>query len=156
MKNTIITLEIKKTIKMMTMNKIKLVLIILSFLTLSACVDTEKNKLDNRVKDFWKFKIDKKFNESYEFLSPGWKKTENVNAYVERLNRSKVNWIKADLIEKKCSETTICDVVIKLSYEYQFKGVASEMVNVDTKITEKWIMKSNIWYNLPKEQSLTN
>ena len=143
-----------KTVK--AMNKLKLVMLSLTFLFLSACVDSEKDKLDNRVLDFWKLKIDKKYKESYQFLSPGWKKTESEIAYVERLNRSKVNWIKADLIEKQCSDTSICEVKIKLSYEYQFKGVASEMVTVETNLTEKWIMKSNKWYNLPKEQTLTN
>ena len=49
------------------MNKLKLALLIISTaIFLIACEDQEKNKLDNRVIDYWNLKINKsqKFNKS--------------------------------------------------------------------------------------------
>ena len=97
----------KKTHKMKNMkkmNKLKLLIAILPITFLTASIDQEKNKLDNRVLDYWNYKIDKNFKDAYEFVSPGWKQNEDVISFEQRMNTSSVNWTDAKINKKECSQ----------------------------------------------------
>ncbi len=132
------------------MNKIKAILLILSVsLLITACEDQEKNKLDNRVTDYWNYKISHDYKQSYQFLSPGWRQTETLQAYVARMRISSIKWLDAKIIRKECSEKYLCTIVTELQYEYQFKGAMSSTIQVTTELKEKWLMKDNIWYKVP-------
>jgi len=137
------------------MNKIKLtILLITTAVLLTACQDKEAGKLDNRVLAFWNFKISKDFKSAYQFLSPGWKINEKESVYTLRMGMSKVKWIDAKIKDKECKQTDLCIVRMTIDYEYQFKGVTSEKMVVSTTLSENWIMKDNVWYNLPIDKKL--
>ena len=154
MKNITNTQELKKTKKMMKMNKLKLTYMVLPFVLLTGCMDSEKNKLDNRVADFWGHKINKEFDKAYEFLSPGWKSGEGKESYVRRMNNSKIKWLNMKLKEKTCKEKDLCTVISEIEYEYQFKGALSTNVIVPSDVKEKWIMIDNIWYQVPIKSNI--
>ncbi len=135
-----------------TMNKIKLAFLIMAVtILMTACEDQEKNKLDNRVIDYWKLKIDKNFKEAYKFLSPGWRLNESELAYVTRMNGAAVKWVDASIKSKTCSETYLCEIILTIKYEYKFQGAMSNTIEIETDIVESWLMKDNIWYNVPNE-----
>ena len=50
------------------MKKIQLFMIFISVALMTGCVDAEKNKLENRAKDYWMHKVNREFKEAYEFL----------------------------------------------------------------------------------------
>lgn len=132
------------------MNKLKLTIILIAAsLLMTACEDQEKNKLDNRVIDFWNHKIERDFSAAHKFLSPGWKKNESEVSFIQRMNRSTVSWLNVKIKEKQCSEKYLCTVIVGVEYEYQFKGSMGEKIRVPSQVTEKWLMKDNIWYNVP-------
>lgn len=137
------------------MKKIKIISIIfITSVWMTACVDQEKNKLDNRVLDFWHAKINKDFKKAYEFLSPGWKVNESKQAYIQRMTASKIKWLSVKINKKICHEVDVCQVKIMLEYEYQFRGAFSEKIIVPSELNENWIMDSNTWYIVPVETKL--
>ncbi len=134
------------------MNKIKALLLIIAVsLLMTACEDQEKNKLDNRVVDFWNYKIDHNFKEAYKYLSPGWRSNESELAYVARMNGGAIKWLAASVKEKNCTEVYLCNIIMNIEYEYKFKGAMANKIQIETNITESWLMKNNIWYHVPNE-----
>ena len=131
------------------MNKIKLICLTLITSILLISCNNEKNKLDNRVQDYWNYKIAHDFSKAYEFLSPGWKANEKVESFQRRMAMSSVKWINARVIEKKCSQTYLCEVKVGIEYEYRFKRAMNKVMKLETSLKENWIMKNNIWYNIP-------
>ncbi len=137
------------------MNKVKIALLIVAVsLVMTACEDQEKNKLDNRVRDSWKNKIEKNYKEAYKFLSPGWRTTENENAFIQRMNMAKIKWLNAKIKNKICTQKDVCEVELLIDYEYQFKGSFADKLAVTTAVKENWIMKDNKWYHVPAKTKL--
>ncbi|MCF6318800.1 MAG: hypothetical protein L3J83_05925 [Proteobacteria bacterium] len=137
------------------MNKLKSTLLILSTaMLLSACQDSEKGKLDNRVIDYWNFKINKDFKRAYGFLSPGWKSNEGELSYIHRMNGSKVKWTSVSIADKNCKQAGICEIKVNIEYEYQFKGAFANKITVPSTVIENWIMKNNIWYHVPVDTKI--
>lgn len=137
------------------MNKIKLTLMLMTAtLLLTACQDKEEGKLDNRVIAYWNFKINKDFTNAYKFLSPGWKKNESELQFTQRLMDSKIDWISVKLKDKKCQKNNLCQVNVIIEYEYSFRGSFGDKIKVPSTIQENWIMKDNVWYNVPVEKKL--
>ena len=128
----------------------KSIMIVIATLLMTSCGDEEKGKLDNRIKDYWSAKINKDFKTTYQFLSPGWRKNESEEAYIRRVSKTAVNWLGIEVKEKKCKAVNLCDVIIQVEYEYQFKGAMSQKMNVASEIDETWLMKDNVWYHIPK------
>jgi hypothetical protein len=137
------------------MNKIKAIILIAAVsLLMTACEDQEKNKLDNRVVDYWKYKVDRNFKEAYKFLSPGWRANESEIAYAQRMSQSAIKWTGIKLKEKKCTQKDLCEVTVIISYEYKFSAVGKTM-NVESDLHENWILKNNTWYHLPIKKKLS-
>jgi len=131
------------------MNKRNLISLLISMSILSSCMDTEKNKLDNRVIDYWTYKINKDYEAAYEFLSPGWKGNEDREAYALRMKNSTIDWKNVKIVDKICSETYLCEVSVEIEYEYMFKEAVGKKVLMPSTLKENWLMKDNIWYNVP-------
>jgi hypothetical protein len=133
------------------MNKIKIILLLVTTAFLmTACVDKEKNKLDNRVKDYWEAKIAKDFKKSYTFLTPGWRKTENEDVYSNRLSDINIKWMSMEFKSKTCTKPTVCSVGVLIKYSYKFPTGGGN-IETDTVIKENWLLIDNVWYNLPKK-----
>lgn len=121
---------------------------------LSACVDKEKGKLNNRAIDFWKFKIEKRFDKAYEFLSPGWRSGESKESYVLRMGQSKIKWTDVKVAKKTCSQKDLCQLLLEITYLYKFKGAVSEKMEITTQVSENWLLKDNNWYHVPIKKNI--
>ena len=141
-------MKIEMKIKQMTMALVVL-------LIMTACSDAEKNKLDNRAADYWKYKIGKDFKKAYQFLTPGWRKTDSEAAFTQRMVISKVKWLDSKVNKKECSKPDLCIVTMNITYEYQFKSSGSQKIEASSKIKETWILKENIWYHLPLQKKMS-
>lgn len=137
------------------MNKYNKFLVIIVFsLLLTGCIDHEKNKLDNRAQQFWDYKINKEFKEAYEYLSPGWRKTDTLEAFKQRMLISKANWKEAKMVKKECSQPDLCVVTMSIKYEYKFHTSGSQKMQIESSVKETWILKDNIWFNLPLQKKI--
>jgi hypothetical protein len=138
------------------MNKLKLIVVTLAFMILAtACVDGEKNKLNNRALDYWNYKINRQFNEAYQILSPGWRKTEDLKSFEQRMIISKARWLNAKFKNKECTQPDLCTVIMTIAYEYKFKTSGSKSIKVESDIKETWILKDNMWYHLPLDKKMS-
>lgn len=141
---------------MKTMIKIKTIGIVLAtMLIMTACMDSEKNKLDARAADYWKYKVNHEYKKAYEFLSPGWRKTDSIVAYEQKMITSKVKWLGAAVSKKECSQPDLCVVTMAITYEYQFKATDSNKVKVESTVKETWLLKGNVWYHLPLHKKMS-
>lgn len=131
------------------------IMIVMTAIILSSCMDTEKNKLTNRAETYWDFKVNKDFKSAYNFLSPGWKKSDSELAYIQRMSVSKVSWLSSKLSKKDCSQPDLCQVTMTIEYEYMSKLSGAKKIKVESSINETWIMKDNIWYHLPMSKKLS-
>lgn len=136
------------------MNKIKLIALLAIISILTGCVDSEKNKLDNRVLDYWNNKINKDYEAAYDFLSPGWKSNEEREAYANRMKSSTIQWKTVKIVNKKCSETYLCNVAVEIQYEYLFKESMGKKVLMPSTLKENWLMQDNNWYHVPIKTKL--
>ena len=135
--------------KKISMNNINAVSLILLVSLLTGCVDTEKNKLDNRVLEYWNHKINKEYQAAYEYLSPGWKSNEDMESYDRRMKSSRVEWKSVKLLGKECSETYLCTVTVEIEYEYMFKENMGKKVLMPSSLKENWLMQDNVWFHVP-------
>ncbi len=135
-----------------TMNK--MMVMVLACFSLTACIDHEKNRLENRAEAFWQHKINKEFKQAYEFLSPGWRKTDSLEAFEQRMLISKANWKGSKLSKKECSQPDLCVVTMAIQYEYKFKTSGSQKMQIESMVRETWILKDNVWYHLPLQKKL--
>ncbi len=134
------------------MNKIKtLALIIITSITLTACVNDESGKLDNRVKAYWDAKVKKDFKTAYTFLTPGWKKTESEQSYIIRMSGIAINWLSTRIDSKTCAKPDVCKVKVVISFVYRFP-TGGGSIESESKTNENWLMIDNVWYILPKKQ----
>lgn len=123
-------------------------------LLMTACEDQEKNKLDNRVIDYWNHKINHEFKEAYQFLSPGWRATESEVGFAQRMSQSTIVWKNVKFIDKKCTQKDLCIVTVEITYNYSFQAVGGKLMTVESNIDETWIMKNNKWYHTPIKKKL--
>jgi len=141
---------------MKTEIKIKqIIMVLVTLLIMTACGDAEKNKLENRAADYWKFKIEKNFKKAYQFLTPGWRKTDSEAAFSQRLITSKVKWLDSKVTKKECSQPDLCIVTMEITYEYQFRTSGSQKIKADSMVKETWILKDNTWYHLPLQKKMS-
>jgi len=135
------------------MNKTKLILLILGTLfLLTACEDSEKGKLDNRINAYWQHKINKEYGKAYEFTTPGYRKLVNKEDYILKFSNNNIEWVGSKLKNKKCEKKEVCTAILMVTYKYNMKlGMAgSEDVRVDTELKERWLIKDNTWYIVQK------
>lgn len=130
-------------------------MVLVTLLIMTACGDAEKNKLENRAADYWKFKIEKNFKKAYQFLTPGWRKTDSEAAFSQRLITSKVKWLDSKVTKKECSQPDLCIVTMEITYEYQFRTSGSQKIKADSMVKETWILKDNTWYHLPLQKKMS-
>jgi hypothetical protein len=140
--------------KKTTINKLNTIVLILLVSILNGCVDAEKNKLENRVIDYWNHKINQNYIAAYDFLSPGWKSNEDKDAFERRMNMSKADWKTVKFLNKECSETYLCTVTIEVEYEYIFKEAGGNKVLLPSTLKENWLLQDNIWYYVPIKTKL--
>ena len=148
--------EIKKMRKT-TMNKIKLILLIIATGTLlTACQPDESGKLENRVKAYWQHKINKEFDKAYEFTSPAYKRLNSKQAFIILMINNKLQWQDMKIVKKQCKRPDLCLVKMSIKYKYKFKGLGTggAETEVETPLSERWIMKDNVWYVTVKQSNL--
>ncbi len=123
---------------------------LLSVMMLVGCQQTED--LQSSVESRWLAIIEQDFESAYEYFSPGHKETETAEAFSLRMLTAQMNmkWTKGEFVSANCVEETICEVKIKLDYEYSFSKRSLGGVAVNTEVSENWIQVEGKWYFVPK------
>ena len=60
-----------------------------------------------------------------------------------------MEWKTVKVLDKNCSETYLCEMVVEIEYEYMFKEASGKKILMPSSLKENWLMDDNIWYHVP-------
>jgi hypothetical protein len=134
------------------MNKLKTLLCACALLSLAACQQNED--LPSSVSNRWASLIAQDYETAYGYFSPGYKAVESLESYKLRMAAAKLNvqWKSGAFSSQNCSSEDICQVQVKIKYEYSFPKRSLGGMEVDTEITENWIRTDGKWYLVPNDK----
>ena len=126
------------------------VLLISSLLVLAAC-SSEEQTLEEKAVARWEHLIKGEFDQAYEFLTPGYRQSENLESYGLRMGASQVKWQEATFDKKECEDENLCVVQVNIQYLYVMPVAGGKEMVQTTTVRENWIKKEDGWYYLPKK-----
>jgi hypothetical protein len=96
----------------------------------------------------WQALLAGKFDQSYEFATPAFRKLRTVEFY--RTNRSAVpvKWVSAEVLRVDC-EAARCKVTVKVISEPRLPGFRKS-INLESGIEETWVQEDGQWWVFEK------
>ncbi len=104
-------------------------------------------KIGQRAVQRWENIINKKFDDAYEMLTPGYRQTHDKKQYAEVLGSRPVRWTKATYIGHECESADVC--TIKISIEFNMTMPSVGIVRSENPVSEKWLRVGNEWFFFP-------
>ena len=104
-------------------------------------------KIGGRAVQRWKNIINKKFDEAYEMLSPGYRQTHDKKDYAEIIANRPVRWTNATFVGHECATADVCTVRVNIEFNLLMPSVGT--VKSENIVEEKWIRAENEWYFFP-------
>lgn len=95
----------------------------------------------------WKNIINKKFDDAYEMLSPGYRQTHDKKEYAEIIANRPVRWTNATFVGHECATADVCTVRVNIEFNVLMPSVGS--VKSENIVEEKWIRSEKDWYFFP-------
>lgn len=121
--------------------------------------ETVKSKSDeeilrDRVTEYWGYKVEEKFDKSYEFEYPVYRKNVSMSNYIRGF-RPSMKWTKAEVqtiaIEDDAAEVTVkVDIKVDMVVPRIPKPVQHE--NKGMELRERWVKIDGLWYHVPKQR----
>ena len=96
----------------------------------------------------WQALLAGKFDQAYEFATPGFRKLRSVDSY--RTNRSAVpvKWVSAEVLRANC-EPTRCTVTVKVLSEPRMPGFR-KLSTLESGVDEVWVLEDGQWWIFEK------
>ncbi len=121
--------------------------------------ETVKNKSDeeilrDRVTEYWGYKVEEKFDKSYEFEYPVYRKNVSMSNYIRGF-RPSMKWTKAEVqtiaVEDDAAEVAVkVDIKVNMVMPRIPKPVQHE--NKGIELRERWVKIDGLWYHVPKQR----
>ena len=143
----------RAAMKMTTIKKIKYLALVTCILALAACQQPET--LESSVNNRWKGITGNDLDMAYGYVSPGYKKVENLDSFKLRIATAQINikWVKGTFKEAQCANENVCEVTVEVEYNYTFtKRSSGAMEGLRTEVKEDWIKVENNWYFVPEKK----
>ncbi len=113
----------------------------------SAKDDEDSTSLEARAKARWDHLILREAEQSWDYLSPGFRAITDREKYIDDMRNRPIRWLSAAVDRKECADEQTCDVVIRLDIEVVVPGAGA--VVTATWVREKWLMIEGAWYHVP-------
>jgi hypothetical protein len=97
----------------------------------------------------WDLLIDRRFEEAYDLLSPGYREVQTKEVYVKTMKDRPVQWTSV-LFQKATCEPDVCAVEIQVNAQFQMPVMRIGTVDALNVVTENWILSDGEWYLVPK------
>lgn len=150
-----------------TKNLIFRTLVIAAALVLSACSTTKTTssatgeqvgeatvptqaqgeKIGQRAVKRWENIINKKFDDAYEMLSPGYRQTHDKVQYAQIIGNRPVHWTKASYVDHDCPSADVCMIRVTVAFNVLMPGAGR--VNSENIVEEKWLRVDGEWFFFP-------
>lgn len=97
----------------------------------------------------WDYLIERRFEDAYALLSPGYRETQPKDDYVKTMKDRPVQWTRV-LFQKATCEPEVCAVEIQVNAQFQMPVMRIGTVDALNVVTESWILSDGEWYLVPK------
>lgn len=119
-------------------------------LVLGGCADkASPDNVDRRAVERWNYLIEHKAEKAYDYLSPGFRATQDRDSYAASMNKRPVQWKEVKFNRKEC-DADRCKVDVDITYSVPLAALSGKSSAVSTVQSETWILVKGEWYYLPK------
>jgi hypothetical protein len=110
--------------------------------------ETDEELLRQRVMAYWNYKIEQKFDKSYEYEDPLFRKEVDMVNYIRSFHVGRFAWAGAS-IEQIHTEGDVATVDMKMT----IKVMLSHSKNLESQsfVKEKWVKVDGNWYHIPEK-----
>ena len=96
----------------------------------------------------WEMLIDKRYEDAYAFLSPGYREVRPIDDYVKVMRGRPVQWTRVHHKASKC-EPDSCIVDIEVHAQLEMPVMRVGTVDTLAVLNENWILSEGEWYLVP-------
>ena len=104
-------------------------------------------KIGQRAVLRWENIINKKFDDAYAMLSPGYRQTHDKKEYAEIIGNRPVRWTKATYVGHECESADVCTVRVSIEFSVLMPSVG--LVKSENVVVEKWLRVDSEWFFFP-------
>lgn len=117
---------------------------------LGGCADkADPSNIDRRAVERWNYLIARQAEKAYDYLTPGFRETQDRETYARSMNGRPVRWKSVKFSRKECDAET-CKVFVAVTYGLTMPGAIATPVESTSNQEETWILSGGEWYFLPK------
>ena len=109
----------------------------------------DPENVDRRAVERWEYLIAHKAEQAYDYLSPGFRATQEREVYAQAMNNRPVQWKGVKFSSKEC-EAERCKVSVEIAYSLPIAAAGGKQAQGSSKQSETWILVDGEWYYLPK------
>lgn len=96
----------------------------------------------------WDLLIERRFDEAYALLSPGYREVHPQDAYTKSMKDRPVQWTRVLFQGIQC-EPDSCTVEIQVNAQFQMPVMRVGTVDALNVVKESWILSDGEWYLVP-------
>lgn len=96
----------------------------------------------------WDLLIERRFDEAYGLLSPGYREVHPQEAYVKSMKDRPVQWTRV-LFQSVACEADSCTVEMQVNAQFQMPVMRVGTVDALNVVKESWILSDGEWYLVP-------
>lgn len=100
----------------------------------------------------WDLLIERRFDEAYELLSPGYRQTMSKEAYTKTMKNRPVQWTRANFQKATC-EPELCSVEIQVTAQLSMPVMRVGTIDAMNFVSENWILSDGQWYLVPAAEN---
>lgn len=128
--------------------------------TLVACAGQPKIKdavpaeemVARRSAERWAYLIERKPELAWDYLTPGYRSTNDVEQYAAQMKNRPVQWQSAEVGEVACDEEkSSCFVKVQVGFKIRASLRMVGEVAAQSEVGERWLKSGDAWYFLPEE-----
>jgi len=120
---------------------------ILLLLFLVAC-QSEQEKLQKRVEEYWQLRLKRDLAQAYNYEYPVLRKKINLKTYIASRSNPLARYLKAGVLDIKFPQKDLAEV--RMKFEIEVKPLdALNSFKTKFERTEKWVKIKGEWYHVP-------
>lgn len=105
--------------------------------------------LQERATARWQLLIDRKPEQAYAYLTPGYRSTRPLADYRGAPRNPAVQWTGISWHQAECEQPDSCQV--RLLLDYQMAAPSAGNIPGIQELTERWLRLDGTWYHLPAD-----
>ena len=101
--------------------------------------------VEERAEARWRYIMERDFEKSYEFYSPGYRETIRLRDYERDMARRPFRYLNLEVQPAECEDDR-CQVRIQLTYQAVGAPAGQHRVRLTQDLTETWIRLEDQWW----------